>query len=321
MNSLHPIDRHLLFTKNDKEDPRLGECVQLHPKIQPEDIGKLNYDIAVLGYPDDDGISANGGRPGAQNAPRDIRHFLYKMTPHPQAHKSIQIADLGDLSEKETPLKERHEKGCKWTESLAQKGLPWIGLGGGHDYGYVDGAGFLKAHAGNAVILNFDAHMDVRSDSQGINSGTAFYRLLSEYKGQFDFAEIGIQDHCNSKFHIAWAQKHGATVIPLKQVEEQGLTAVLKDFLKGKEKKKIFLSLDIDAFNSMEAPGCSQSWTTGLRTQEFLLALEYLVLNFDICVVGLYEVSPPLDPDHRTCKLAALILHKFIYTHLQKVQK
>ncbi len=321
MSSLHPIEKKLLFSRNDKEDPRLGECVQVGTNLESQDIHSLQYDFAVIGYPDDEGISLNGGRTGAQNAPREIRHYLYRMTPHPQSPKLPQLFDLGDLSQKDICLEDRHEVGKKWTSALAKNKSPWISLGGGHDYGYVDGAGFLSAHKGQAIILNFDAHMDVRPTDKGLNSGTPFYRLLSEFPGQFDFAEIGIQNHCNSRTHIQWAQQRGAHVLRIDEVERKGLQGCLSEFLAGKEKKKVFLSVDIDAFNSSEAPGCSQSWTTGLRAQEFLEALEWLVEHFDVMCLGLYEVSPPLDSDNRTSKLAALILHRYIFSRMQKVSR
>ncbi|MEN0057339.1 MAG: formimidoylglutamase [Bdellovibrio sp.] len=318
MNWLHPIDKHLLFTRHDKEDPRLGECVQILPKGDLTQLSQHTYDIALLGYPDDEGIAMNGGRPGAQAAPREIRASLYKMTPHLQHPQLPHLLDLGDLADKEKSLGERHEKGREIVRALNQNGKPWISLGGGHDYGYADTAGFLDAFKGEAVVVNFDAHMDVRPSENGFHSGTPFHRILSQFKGQLDFAEVGIQNQCNSHKHIQWAQQQGAHVFTLDQILTEGLLKSLQKFLAGKESKKVFLSVDMDAFTSTEAPGCSQSWTTGLRSQEFLEALRWLVARHDVRGLGLYEVSPPLDFDNHTSKLAALIAHQFIFSTLQK---
>lgn len=318
MSWFHPIDKHLLFTKHDKEDPRLGECVQLFPHGDLQSIADLSFDLAIVGYPDDEGIALNGGRPGAQAAPREIRTFLYKMTPHLSATRMPQILDLGNIMNKEKSLSERHEKARHATRRLAEIGKPWISLGGGHDYGYCDGAGFLDVHKNDAVLINFDAHMDVRPTEKGFNSGTPFHRILSEFSNQVDFAEVGIQNQCNSHAHITWAQARGASVFTLDQVNQEGLSTVLRNFMKGKEKKKVFLSIDIDAFTSGEAPGCSQSWTTGLFTKEFLESFLWLIREFDVRGIGIYEVSPPLDQDNRTSKLAALIAHNFIFATLNK---
>ncbi|QDK37636.1 formimidoylglutamase [Bdellovibrio sp. NC01] len=316
MNWLHPTDKNLLFTKNDKEDPRLGECVQLIAETALESISS-STDIAILGYPDDEGIALNGGRVGAHLAPKEIRTFLYKMTPHPLATRMPAIADLGDLHTSQ-PLAARHEKGREIVHGLAQKNIRWISFGGGHDYGYCDSTAFVSAFPNDAVVINFDAHMDVRPTDKGFNSGTPFYRLMTEFAGKVDFAEVGIQNQCNSKFHMNWATDKGASIFMLDDVNEKGLQTVLASFLKGKEKKKIFLSVDIDAFTSNEAPGCSQSWTTGLFTRDFLASLQWMIANFDVRGMGIYEVSPALDQDKRTSKLAALLSHNFIFAQLNK---
>lgn len=321
MDWLHPTEQNLLFSKNDKEDPRLGECVQLLSEADLKNISTDDLAFAILGYPDDEGISLNGGRVGAQFAPKEIRTFLYKMTPHLASRGLPKILDLGDLapdSTQEKTLAERHEKARELVRTLAQKNKYWLTFGGGHDYGYCDSTAFVDTHSENAVVINFDAHMDVRPTDKGFNSGTPFRRLLSEFSKQVDFAEVGIQNQCNSRFHIEWAKQQGATIFTLEQVSKQGLQPLLQSYLQGKEKKKIFLSIDIDAFTSNEAPGCSQSWTTGLFTQEFLISLEWLVQNFDVRGIGIYEVSPPLDQDKRTSKLAALIAYYFIFATFNK---
>lgn len=317
MSWLHPTDKHLLFTKNDKEDPRLGECVQLFSGDDLATVSSYNFDFAIVGYPDDEGIGLNGGRVGAQNGPREIRTYLYKMTPHLRSAQLPRILDLGNL-DKERPLAERHEKGREIVRTLAQQGHRWISYGGGHDYGYCDGTGFLDVHQNNAVLINFDAHMDVRPTDKGLNSGTPFNRILTEFAGKVDFAEVGIQNQCNSKAHIKWAEDRGASVYTLDDVNAQGLKSVLQKIMTGKENKKVFLSIDIDAFTSNEAPGCSQSWTTGLFTKEFLECFNWMIHSFDVRGMGLYEVSPPLDQDNRTSKLAALLSHNFIFSSLAK---
>lgn len=318
MSWFHPVDKHLLFTKNDKADPRLGECVQTISKPELSDLEDLQSDFVILGYPDDEGISLNGGRPGAQNAPREIRTVLYKMTPHLQSPRLPTLTDLGDLIDREIPLAERHERGRQVVQTLAQSQQRWISLGGGHDYGYCDATGFAQAFPEDAVVINFDAHMDVRPTDKGFNSGTPFFRLLSEFGKTIHFAEIGLQNQCNSQAHFHWAQSQGALLFTLDAVQEQGLKPVLKNLLQGHESKKIFLSIDIDAFTSSEAPGCSQSWTTGLQAAEFLDCLKWLTQTFDIRGLGIYEVSPPLDQDNRTSKLAALIIHHFIFSTVMK---
>ena len=74
-----------------------------------------------------------------------------------------------------------------------------------------------------------------------------------------------------------------------------------------------YLSVDIDGFSNAYAMGCSQSWSTGFSPQGFFPLLQVLMSNLDVQVLGIYEVSPPLDLDDRTSKLAAQILYAFAH--------
>ena len=58
--------------------------------------------------------------------------------------------------------------------------------------------------------------------------------------------------------------------------------------------------------------GCSQSWPTGFTPNELLPLFDLIYKNTDVRVLGLYEVSPPLDQDGRTAKLAAQIIYQFL---------
>ena len=311
----------LFFSKNDPDDLRLGDL------IKPADIESLpdhNPTVVILGYPDDDGIRLSGGRPGAIEAPKTIRQFLYKMTPKmtqkitvPLLPKNFSVFDLGDLRHQDE-LPRRHENALAITTYLQAKNIKTITLGGGHDYGYSDAAGFVKNYLTSGekpVVINFDAHLDVRPVHHGFNSGTPFYRLLSEFHQQIDFIEIGLQPQCNSSVHWRWAKDHGAHLFDLQTIEQKGLQSLLDEaiFQKIKKTTPVFISFDIDALVASEAGGCSQAWMTGLKIAECLKFLSSLYQKSNTRGLGIYEVSPPLDRDFQTSKTAALLIHHFLF--------
>lgn len=296
-----PTDTKLYFSKNDSLDPRLGDC-----------LASSSPDITLWGYPDDEGIRLNNGRPGASEAPDKIREFFYKMTPHLNTSRLPKIQDLGNLNTN-IDLEERHHAGVLMAKN-ALKHSRILALGGGHDYGYCESTAFAELYPDDVVILNLDAHLDVRPTDKGFNSGTPFRRLLQENSEHIVFVEAGIQPQCNSIEHLKWAKSKSALVLQLDQMGPQWIE--LKNLLTPFKNKKLFLSLDIDAFNSMEAPGCSQSWTTGLKTEDLLTFLNWLHIHFDFKGLGIYEVSPRLDTDNQTSKLAALIAHRFLHINL-----
>lgn len=311
-----PTSPQLFFKKNDPEDPRLGEIVTSQPLKTLQDLDQIKGPSwLILGYPDDAGIYLNGGRLGASEAPSAIRSFFYKMTPSLLENRRPLMVDLGDIC-KNAPLPERHEKGREIIRAALQKGHRTVSLGGGHDYGYADGAGFMDAARQGTkqpVIINFDAHLDVRPSEQCLSSGTPFYRLLNQYPDLFSFFEIGLQSQCNSQAHLQWAQKKGARFLHMRDIRHQGLMNGVQALLQSFAGRPCFLSIDIDAFTSSEAPGCSQSWATGINVEEFLPVMAWLQGHLKVQSMAIYEVSPPLDVSYRTSKLAALLMHHFLF--------
>src|SRR5260370_41513681 len=80
------------------DDPRLGEI------IEPwrGDASLLQKGRAVfIGFPQDEGVRRNQGRPGAAQAPQEIRRSLYRLTPWDEVN-DIDLTnhpplDMGDV--------------------------------------------------------------------------------------------------------------------------------------------------------------------------------------------------------------------------------
>jgi formiminoglutamase len=303
------------FTKNNPQDLRLGDFAKSLTEVTD-----IKDGVVLLGYPDDEGIKNNSGRVGSKEAPAAIRDAFYRMTPHLLKSEDPKIYDLGDLKIEGT-LEDRHVIAQKNLMELLPKSKVIV-IGGGHDYGYPDGAAFLETfHAKSdkdlkPLIINFDAHLDVRppkkdNNQEVISSGTPFYRLLKNYT-EFDFLEIGIQSQCNSKYHLEWAQSKDAYILTYDEILYSGIPMHTKilEFLEPflLKKRACYLSIDIDGFSSAFAPGCSQSFATGFNPESFLTVLKVLNERLDIRLLGIYEVSPPLDQDNKTSKLAAQLI-------------
>ncbi|MBY0314826.1 MAG: formimidoylglutamase [Bdellovibrionales bacterium] len=311
MSQFEPCSTDLFFKSTKEGDKRLGEFVS--PRRAPDS-------CIIAGYPDDEGIKLNGGRLGAALAPDLIRKHFYKMTPSPWASNAKSFFDLGNLK-LNSPLEARHEAVKAVSYSHMEKGHRWIGLGGGNDYAYAEGAGFLRAQRNSKhrpLVINFDAHLDVRPTTQGLSSGTPFYRLLSDTElGEFDFVEMGIQAHCNSPTHYEWAKSKGAKILTLEELNfknnfvQTSLDTLAPLLL---SPRPTYLSLDMDSFSSAYAPGCSASYATGFIPHEFLTLFQILNQRLDVRCLGIFEVSPPLDIDERTAKLAAQVLHVFLHS-------
>lgn len=303
-------EKQLLFLSRDSQkDPRIGD-------ILIQELTQKN--IIIAGYPDDEGIANNHGRVGAKGAPDRIRHFLYRMTPPVSGEELGPIFDIGNLEIQKIALKERHEHAKKAALQSLKSGHRWMALGGGHDYAYADGAALIEfavEQKQKPLIINFDAHLDVRPIESNINSGTAFQRLLSEYTN-FDLLEIGIQDHCNSKTHMEWLKSKGGKVLLNEEIlcsNDSPVVTILKFIEPWIAKRRLtFVSMDIDVFTTSQAPGCSQSWPLGLQSHDVFKVLEVIRTRMDVRALGIYEVSPVLDVADMTAKLAAQIAYQFL---------
>lgn len=309
------------YSRQNPKDIRLGDWAtnsnifSFKKKFTSQDC------VAIIGYSDDQGIKINHGRPGAKNAPNHIRKYLYRLTPNQNMLKQhLSIFDFGNMIPDFDITKTQVE--CIKTLKKLPKNLKRISLGGGHDYAYVDGTDFLLTEAKNLkkspkpLIINLDAHLDVRKPEPSPHSGSAFYQLVTENAGKFDLIECGIQDHCNSPTHLDWAQRHGVHVFNRVDLHKSDFLSHLKKIV-GKQKRKVFFSFDIDVLAASIAPGCSQSWESGLNMKEAMEIFQYFLTQHEVQVLGIYEVSPELDEQDRTSKLAAL----FIYEYLKHICK
>lgn len=301
-------DRNLFFSKNDPRDPRLGDLV----KTEAE-----GMDVAILGYSDDEGIRINGGREGAKAGPREIRHWLYRTTPH--ARRPLKtFADLGDLNMRGN-LEERHERARASVRNLLSGNHQQVlSLGGGNDYAFPDGMAFLETYKDKRpLIINIDAHLDVRDLSHGLSSGTPFFRLL-ESKIPFEFVELGIQGQCNAAQHWDYVESKGGKILALEEILDSGKS--LSDFTVQAlgdsllRKRPAFVALDIDSLAWPYAMGSSAAWPVGLNPRELWCLLQLFFKRLDVRVFGIYEVSPPLDvAAGGTAKLAAQFAHGFLH--------
>ena len=306
MAELQAPERKLFFSKNDPRDPRLGELALSFEKTS---------EVMVIGYPDDEGVRLNGGRDGAALGPDAIREFLYKTTPHP-TRRIRPFSDAGNLRSK-GDLPARHESAQEQVGEWLARDQRVLSLGGGNDYAFADGIAFLRKYQGlKPLVINVDAHLDVRDMSRGMNSGTPFFRLL-ESGIVFDFVELGAQSQCNSKTHWEYVTQKGGQIISYDEIIESG--RLLRDYVAERmgelllRRRPTFLALDIDAFAWPYAAGSSAAWPLGLEPAAFWPLYLLLLKRLDVRMLGIYEVAPGLEKGNGTSKLAAQLAHGFLH--------
>lgn len=287
---------------NNLDSSRLGFHAKSHSL---ESLVDAPHGIVLVGFADDTGIKNVGGRPGAKAGPRAAREKLYKFT---TGATKIPLYDLGDL-ETLGSIEETHRAGAEIVRRIHGSGhLPLV-IGGGHDLAYPEALGLLESRPNQRLgFLNIDAHLDLRSVTNGITSGSPWF-LLREHpafqKSRSRIEEFGIQTHCNAPMLVDYARRHGIGIQWLHEIKnvEKAFLKTLNSF---RTFAKIQVSLDIDSVRWSEAPGASAPQTLGFRASEAIAMSRMAGMFPKTASFGIYELSPPLDPDGRT---AALVAH------------
>lgn len=301
-------DESVFFSRNDVNDPRLGEIVRRSPDHYE------NADIVILGCPQDEGVRRNGGRVGAADAPLAIRKQFYKLT---TMNIRKRIFDLGDVKLANT-LEATHDTMTEVVKAVLRDGKRVIVLGGGNDISYADGKAMSEVFGRDWWIgVNIDAHLDVRL-SEERNSGTPYRQLLDEeLLLPKHFYEVGYQSHFTSPIYYDYIRKLGVNRISLELVRSRAQADIeLREnirntFIGHSSSLNTFFGFDMDVVRSADAPGTSAPSPLGLRAGEFIQLVKYAASLANTKLIEFSEVNPKFDQDDRTAKLVAIGMHRF----------
>jgi formiminoglutamase len=282
------------------------------------DSSKLN--ICFLGYCCDEGIKRNLGRIGAKEGPDGIRKKFANLPV--SFDDKTEIYDGGNLLCLEGNMEEVQEQlGIALEKVLDNHFFPIV-LGGSHDvaYGHFNGIfDHLKKQTGERPkigIINFDAHFDLRPYDKQSSSGTMFSQIAdkcSKENQKFDYLCLGIQSSGNTKSLFKKANSLGVKYVFANEFTESNhdsISAKIESFINDND--YIYLTLCCDVFNSASAPGVSALQPLGLNPNHVLKFTKEILNSKKVISFDIAEVSPPLDHDRRTAKLAAIIINKVI---------
>ena len=167
------------------------------------------------------------------------------------------------------------------TSLLEKKALPLL-IGGGHDiaYGHYNGIkNYLnsKNEKSTIGIINFDAHFDLREDSQGSNSGTPFYQIANE-NDSFEYLCLGIRKDANDSVLFKTAAELGVTYV-LKDTFRIAFAKEIITWIKAFIAKVdyVYVTIDLDGFSSAYAPGVSAASPMGFSPDIVLECLDTIL--------------------------------------------
>lgn len=315
MNRLQALDATVWTGRDDG----LGK-ERLHQKVSLINFADLAVaskpSLAFLGFSCDEGIRRNHGRVGAKQGPEHLRKAMANVCVD-QNINHFELMDVGDIVCGDENLEGAQKDLSVVVDKLLRHKITPIILGGGHEtaWGHFQG---LTAHAKDILIINFDAHYDLRPliDGQWGSSGTPFTQIAqfcAENKRKFNYCCIGVQKGSNTLALQNRAQESGTTTITAETLHTQSLSKVqtqLKELIDGHA--AIYLSVCLDVFAQAYAPGVSAPQGLGVSPWHVVPLLQTIAASGKILSFDIVELSPPFDRDEQTAKLAAQLIHSIM---------
>ncbi len=299
---------------DDPNDPlsyRWHQIIQLLDLTRPIN-GLSGRSFAFLGFRSDEGVRRNLGRPGARLGPESIRRQMSNLPSYFDGN--VHLFDAGDV-DCDTDLEAAQQSLAKAVEKILSAGIFPVLLGGGHEIALGHYLGlyeyYKKAGKPLPVIINLDAHFDMRPYFNGGSSGTMFLQIadfLREKGEQFNYMVIGIQQSGNTRSLLRRADELGVRYILARDITDMTLEDVfdqIDSFAKGRD---IYLTICTDVFSSAVAPGVSAPQPFGMYPEHVLRIAKYIARSGRLVSFDIAEVSPRFDEDHQTAKLASVMI-------------
>lgn len=279
--------------------------------------------IAVLGFACDEGVRRNHGRIGAAEGPMALRKMLSNLPVMGDAP----LYDAGTVACTDGDLEAAQARYAEAMASLLDAGHLAVGLGGGHEIAYASYLGLakhLEARRPRVAIVNLDAHFDLRRQDQG-SSGTPFLQAIEHARAAglpLDYLVYGVSAAANTRLlfdtadtlgvHYVRDDELGLLELPQRLGELQGRLA---------DVDAIYLTIDIDGLPHAMAPGVSAPAARGVPMEVVEPLLDVVAATGKLRLMDVAELSPPLDRDNVTARVAARLIHRVTHAAMRALQE
>lgn len=309
-------------------ETRWGQTIQYPRGSDPwESLKNSSARFVVLGIPEDIGVRANLGQPGAASLWRPTLEALLNR----QAHRGFRGGNLFLLGEVDTRdwMQAAEGQGIqKLRELVAEMDTPVSALiedivrlgkiplvvGGGHNqaYGLLKGSSLGKGHP--VHVLNLDAHADFRA-MEGRHSGNGF--RYARAQGYLDrYAVLGLARDYNAEFMVEELSSDPRSFICFyEDMFLQGadrFAQELESALNFLGRAEAGIELDMDALDGV--PSSAMSWG-GFSVRESRIYLRRAAQGLKPLYFHLTEgavIMEGREKEPMVAKLAAQLLADFL---------
>ncbi|MCA1648101.1 MAG: agmatinase [Chloroflexi bacterium] len=261
-------------------------------------------DVAAIlfGAPLDLTESFRGGAHGGPAAVRYMSDALESYSPVLDRDlEDVFVQDQGDVQLSVVHMAAALDTISAAMAQAASQAKLAVMLGGEHTASLGGFRGLKRVHS-DAVILQADAHLDMRPDYEGL--GLTHATWLHHVGQEFGFAvihQVGLRsgdrrEWATARHQTAWSSPELS--MPLTVRERIG-------------QKPVYVSIDIDVLDPAHAPGTGCPEPGGATFRE-LAAFLYSLQDLHVVAVDVMEVSPNLDAANITAAAAAKLVREAI---------
>ena len=262
-----------------------------------------NFDLGLFGVlASETSISATG----ANTTPAEIRVAFARYSTYSWSQnkdlRDLTFADFGDSETPDSPDGENQT--MQLAKKVSENSKLSIALGGDNSITYAVMRGVFGEELGNAGLITFDAHHDLRD---GVSNGSPVRRLIEAGLPGTSVVQIGINDFSNSPQYAARAKEYGVHVIPRAALRNRSAESVMDEALSKLANKKLHVDIDMDVCDRAFVPACPAAAPGGISADElrqfaFLVGKAAQVVSVDITEIDALADSA----DGRTVRLGAL---------------
>ncbi|MAK12754.1 MAG: agmatinase [Candidatus Pelagibacter sp.] len=157
------------------------------------------------------------------------------------------------------------------------------------------------------TILHIDAHADLRNEYSGNkNSHASAIRRCLDYKN-IDIVSLGIRNLCQEEFKFIKKNKKRIKIFWGKDLSNWKMSELKKSI----KNKNVYLTFDLDAFDSSLMPATGTPEPGGLFWNDAIKILKVIFQNSTVIGVDVNELAP--KPNLHACEfLAAKLVYKML---------
>ena len=275
------------------------------------DVG--DAEVAFFGVPLDTGATY---RPGTRFGPQGIRRATnlfgtYSYELGVDLREQLNIVDLGDVFTIPANLEKSFDQISQAMAHVVQSGAMPVVLGGDHSIGFPTIRGLAPHLDGNVGIIHFDRHVDTQETDldERMHTTPWFHATNIKNAPATNLVQVGIGGWQAPRPGVQVGRERGTTVITVGDVERTGWEKVVETALEvaWKDAKAVYLSFDIDVFDSGFVPGTGWPEPGGLLPREGLNMVRAIAKE-GLAGIELVECSPPYDTSEQTALLSARVI-------------